>query len=57
MSFDLSPSLILQALTIGGLMHAARVMWKTSHVIERLDERTVQHDRRITHLEDRMDAA
>lgn len=30
----------------------AKTLWKTSGVVERLDERTLQHERRITRLED-----
>lgn len=57
MNFTIDFNLVMQALLVGGLMHTARTMWKTSGVVERLDERTTQHGQRIERLEERVDAA
>lgn len=52
MTFNLDLNTILQALIVGGLGHLALVVLRTSRVIERLDERTKQHDKRIERLEE-----
>jgi cell division protein FtsB len=53
MTFALDPNTIVQALLIAAMTHTARVLFRTSTVVERLDERTAQHEKRIEKLEDR----
>lgn len=58
MTLGIDASTIIQALTVAGLVHSATTLWRTSHLVDRLDERTVQHDKRISTLESRsVDAA
>lgn len=57
MTLSLDFNTIAQTLIVAGLLFSARTMWKTSAVVERLDERTTQHGERIDRLESRVDAA
>jgi hypothetical protein len=42
---------IIPALTVAGLLAAARTLWKVSTQLARIDQSVKDHDRRITHLE------
>lgn len=42
----------VNAILIAGALGAGRIMWKTAVLVERLDERTTEHDKRISHLEE-----
>lgn len=51
MSFKISFNTIAQALIVAGVLATASTLWQTATVVERLDERTAQHERRISTLE------
>lgn len=54
MTFDVSLNTILTTLAAGGLAHVAKTLFKTVKVVERLDERTQQQEKRIENLEQRV---
>lgn len=54
LNLALNLNTILNALAIGGLMHVAKTLWKTTGALERLDERTTAQAARIDALERRV---
>lgn len=52
MNFNLDVNAILVAMIAAGLGFVSRTLWKTVQVVERLDERTIQLDRRMERVED-----